>query len=208
MLDIVIRDRTENRASLDDFLRALNHQFAQAGRYYNDSSDLRAAAEDVIRKNAPQASSDLTGFFSSYVAGTAEIPFADLLARAGLLVKDTGQRRAAFGYPIVWKSGALPTVGELEQDGDAQRSGLQEGDAIALLNGELFPRVPERWLREHQPEERVKLKVRRNGEELELSVPLSRQSDAIYQIEEMSQASPKQRDIRDGILHGTVSPTR
>jgi predicted metalloprotease with PDZ domain len=208
MLDIIIRYRTENRASLDDVLRALNLQFAQQGRFYNESSDLRAVAEDVIRKKAPQASADLTEFFANYVAGTKEIPFEDILGRAGLVIKDTAQRRAAFGFPIVWKTGESPSIGELTQDGDAQRSGLREGDVIAALNGENFPRVPERWLREHQPEERVKLKVRRNREELDLSVPLGRQSDAVYRIEEMPQASRAQREIRNGILHGAVSPSR
>jgi predicted metalloprotease with PDZ domain len=208
MLDIIIRDRTDNRASLDDLLRALSRQFAQQGRFYNESSDLRAIAEEIIRKDAPQTSSDLSEFFDNYVAGATEIPFNDILGRAGLVIKDTVTRRAAFGFPIVWTTGQFPAVGELTQGGDAQRSGLREGDVIATLNGETFPRVSERWLREHQPEERVTLKVRRSGEELELSVPLGRQSDAVYRIEEMPQASRAQREIRDGILHGTVSPSR
>ena len=55
LLDILIRDTTDNRASLDDVLRALNEEFAQRGRFYNESDDLRAVAEDVIRRKAPAA---------------------------------------------------------------------------------------------------------------------------------------------------------
>jgi predicted metalloprotease with PDZ domain len=51
-LDILIRDRTDNRASLDDMLRLLNEEFARRGRFYNESEDLRAAAEEVIRSKA------------------------------------------------------------------------------------------------------------------------------------------------------------
>ena len=36
----LIRDRTDNRASLDDVLRTLNVEYAQRGRFYNDSEDL------------------------------------------------------------------------------------------------------------------------------------------------------------------------
>src|ERR1700704_4022867 len=47
-LDILIRDRTDNRASLDDMLRLLNDEYARRGRFYNESEDLRVAAEELI----------------------------------------------------------------------------------------------------------------------------------------------------------------
>ena len=63
MLDILIRDRTDNRASLDDVLRALNEEYAQRGRFYNESEDLRAVAENVIRRKLPEADADLRRLF-------------------------------------------------------------------------------------------------------------------------------------------------
>ena len=50
MLDIAIRDARDNRASLDDVMRALNVEYAQRGRFYDDSEGLRAVAENVIRE--------------------------------------------------------------------------------------------------------------------------------------------------------------
>ena len=85
LLDIEIRDRTENRASLDDVLRALNTGYdAQRGRFYNESEDIRAVAESVIRKSSSGANADLKDFFSRYVSGTDEIPFSSILERAGI----------------------------------------------------------------------------------------------------------------------------
>ena len=208
MLDIIIRDKTENRASLDDVLRSLNRQFAQRGRFYNESEGLRAVAESVIRDKAPESQADLKNFFARYVSGTNEIPFADIFSRAGLTIRDTTQRRAAFGFPISRENEAAPAIGELDLDSEAQRAGLQAGDVLLALNGEGFPRVPERWLRDHQPDEGFKLKVRRNGEDKEFSLRLGRQSDAIYQIEEMQEPTGKQRGIRDGMLHGTIDSSR
>ena len=51
---ILIRDRTDNRASLDDVLRALNEEYAKADRFYNESDGLRAVMEEVIRRKAPR----------------------------------------------------------------------------------------------------------------------------------------------------------
>jgi len=97
-LDILIRDRTDNRASLDDMLRLLNDEFARRGRFYNESEDLRAAAEEVIRSKAPAVNPDLKIFLRATFPGTDEIPFDDLLGRAGWLLKDTGQRHAAVWF--------------------------------------------------------------------------------------------------------------
>jgi len=94
-LDIVIRDATENRASLDDVLRRLNQEYAQKGRFYPDSAGIRAVADEVVQGAAPDANVDLGDFFARYVAGTDELPLADWLSRAGLTLRVTGERRAA-----------------------------------------------------------------------------------------------------------------
>jgi predicted metalloprotease with PDZ domain len=208
LLDIVIRDTTNNQASLDDVLRALNKQFAQRGRFYNGSDDLRAVAEDVIRKKAPAAGVDLRNFFARYVSGSAEIPFADLLGRAGWLLKDTAQHRAAFGFAINREGGGLFSVAGLQAGTVAQQAGLQDGDILVALDGEKVLRSPERWLRAHQPNERVTLRVRRGAEEKEFSFALGRESLAVYQVGEAPEPTEKQRRIGDGIMHGTVDPPR
>lgn len=208
LLDIVIRDATDNRASLDDVLRTLNEEFARRGRFYNESEDLRAVAEGTIRKKAPAARADLRDFFARYVSGTCDIPFTDLLGRAGWILKDTGQRRAAFGFAIKRDSGGSSLAAELETGSAAQQAGLQEGDILVALDGEGVPRSSERWLRDHQPGERVAVKVRRDGVEKEFSFILGRKSEAVYQVLEAPEPTEKQRRIRDGILHGKVDATR
>ena len=94
-LDIVIRDATDNRASLDEVMRKLNQDYAQKGRFYQDSAGIRTAAQEVIREAAPNAKVDLSDFFARYVAGTDELPLADWLSRAGLALKPTGERRTS-----------------------------------------------------------------------------------------------------------------
>jgi predicted metalloprotease with PDZ domain len=206
LLDLLIRDRTDNRGSLDEVLRALNEEYAKAGRFYDDSEGLRTVMENVIRKKAPTADADLSEFFRRYISGSDEIPYSDFLARAGWTLRDTSQRRATLGFSINRDNAASPSIASVDREGGASEAGLKEGDALIALNGESFPRAPERWLRDHQPDERVIVEVRRGGEERDFSFPLGRQTDAAYQITEMPSPTERQRRIRDGILRGTTTP--
>jgi predicted metalloprotease with PDZ domain len=206
LLDLLIRDRTDNHASLDDVLRALNEQYAKQGRLYNETEGLRAVTQEVIRKKASSADADLGDFFRRYISGADEIPYADFLARAGWTLRDTGQHRAAIGFALARDNAVPPTVVSIDPDSSASQAGLKEGDVLLSLNGEAVPRPLERWLRDHQPDERVTVKIQRGGEQRDISFPLGRQNEAAYQIVEAPSPTDKQRRIRDGILHGTTTP--
>ena len=206
LLDILIRDRTDNRGSLDDVLRALNEEFAKTGRFYNESEGLRAVMENVIRRKAPSADTDLGDFFKRHVSGSDEIPYADFLARAGWTIRETGQRRATLGFTVNRDNGGAQNIASVDRESGASDAGLIDGDILIALNGEPFPRAPERWLRDHQPDERVTVKIRRGTEERMFSFPLGRQTDAAYQIAEMPSPTERQRRIRDGILRGLTTP--
>jgi predicted metalloprotease with PDZ domain len=190
---------------MDDVFRVLNEQYAKAGRFYKESDGLRAAMEEVIRKKDPGAIPDLSDFFTRYVAGTDEIPYADFLAFAGLTLRES-QRHAAFGFTISRDTGSNPTIAAVDRDSGASDAGLKDGDVLMQLNGEPFPRVPDRWLRDHQPEERVTLKIQRGGEAMDFSFPLGRLTDSTYQITEIASPTERQRRIRNGILRGITTP--
>jgi predicted metalloprotease with PDZ domain len=206
LLDILIRDRTDNRASLDDVLRALNEEYAKGGRFYEESEGLRAVMENVIRKKAPSADADLSDFFRRYISGSDEIPYSDFLARAGWTIRDTSQRRATLGFTVNRDNGASASIASVDRESGAREAGLKEGDVLTSLNGEPFPRAPERWLRDHQPDERVTIKVLRGGEAREISFLLGRQTEAAYQIAELQSPTERQRRIREGILRGVTAP--
>lgn len=77
LLDLAIRDATDNRKSLDDVMRLMNREYAAKGKYYDESEGVRAAIEEVSGKS-------FADFFRRYVAGTDEIPYNDFLSIAGL----------------------------------------------------------------------------------------------------------------------------
>ena len=207
-MDITLRDRTDNRASLDDVLRALNVEFAQRGKFYDDSEGIRAVAEQVIRKKAPDANADLKDFFAQYISGAAEIPFSIILESAGLALRDVAQHRASLGFTVARDSSGAFVVASLDPETPAGQSGLLEGDILLRLNGEVVPRAPDRWARDRQPGDRVSVRIRRGGEERDFSFSLARLADGNYQIAELQDATEKQKRIRNGILHGSTGPTR
>jgi predicted metalloprotease with PDZ domain len=85
MLDLAIRDATDNHKSLDDVLRRMNVEYARQGRFDDDSEGIRAVAEEVSGKSFQE-------FFRRYISGTDEIPYNDFLSIAGLelRMKDGG----------------------------------------------------------------------------------------------------------------------
>jgi predicted metalloprotease with PDZ domain len=195
LLDVLIRDATDNRAGLDDVLRDLNENFAKRGRFYDETKDLRAAVERAAGKS-------FGDFFAKYVSGTEELPCKDVLALAGLRLKAMGQVRADLGFSVGRGPDAVPTVMQLDSGGGAEKAGLREGDVLLELNGAAMPRNVTNWLREHPPGESVRLKVRRNGVEREVSYALGQRQEATYRVEDDETATEKQRRIREGLLKG------
>ena len=210
-LDILIRDATDNRASLDDMLRRMNQQYAQRGRFYADSAGIEEAVEEVVRgANVGGASSglasDFPGFFKRYVSGTEEMPFADLLSRAGLTLKTQGEKRATLGFAVERDSTGTPVVGSLDLSSPAAQVGLREGDAILGINGADVPRNLDRWVRGRSPGEMMRMRILRAGRESEMVFALGQEAAQAYGVEEMPRTTDRQLRIRNGLLQGITDP--
>jgi predicted metalloprotease with PDZ domain len=201
-LDILIRDATDNRASLDDVLLRMNQQYAQRGRFYADSAGIEEAVEEVVRAANPGAAGDFAGFFKRYVSGTEEMPFAALLSRAGFALKMEGEKRAALGFAVERDSAGTALVADLDLSSAPAQVGLREGDAIVSINGAELPRNLERWVRGHSPGEMVRVRIRRDGRESEMAFALGQQAAQIYGVEEMLRPSERQLRIRNSLFQG------
>ncbi len=93
MLDLAIRDATDNHKSLDDVFRFMNETFAKQGKFYDETKDIRAAVEEVAGKSFQE-------FFLRYVSGAEEIPYNDFLGFAGLRLKtDAGLSISEISHP-------------------------------------------------------------------------------------------------------------
>jgi len=196
----VIRDVTDGHKSLDDVMKSMNDTYAKQGKYYDDTQGVRAAAEEV-------AGQSLQDFFRGYVAGVDEIPYDKFLGAAGLELKVETRNMADLGFWTVGGRGgsATATVSQVVPGSTAEAAGLQVGDVLLGVNGEPVPPFFPQWVRQHSPDEIVKLRIHRDGKELDISFALGSNETKKYSISELAHVSDRQKRIREGWLRGTVN---
>ena len=199
LLDILIRDRTNNQKSLDDVLRAMNRDFAREGKFYRDSLDIRLTAEKV-------AGVPMGDFFAKYVAGAEPLPYTELLGRAGLELQQREIIHAVMGFTVERDPNGPWTVRAVDADGPAAKSGLLVGDEILRWNNGEPPRRLEHWLRQQKPGDTLHLRVRRDDKEQNIDIRLGEQRETFYQVAEGANAGDRARRIREGILRGSTVP--
>jgi predicted metalloprotease with PDZ domain len=195
LLDILIRDRTNNAKSLDDVLRGLNTDFAKQGKTYRDSLDIRLEAEKT-------AGGSFEDFFRDYVAAAEPLPYKPVLALAGLDLRTIEHKRALLGFSAERDSGGTVTVRGVDDGSSADGAGLRPGDIVLSWNDGDVPRSLARWVRERQPGETVKARIRRDDKERTLEFKLGEEKELLYQVAEDPHASEKARQIREGLLRG------
>jgi len=199
LLDVLIRDATDNHKSLDDVMRSLNENFAKKGRFYNDSADIEATAENI-------AGVSFKDFFTKYVAGTDELPYTDTLAKAGLQLITTESSRADLGFETARAfAGSQITVSSVSSRSPAEKAGLHEGDILITLDGQPAIRALFAWPQEHRPGDTVKLRVRRKNSEIDLSFAAGSTIVQEFRVAPMRDATEKQRRIREGLLQGKTN---
>jgi predicted metalloprotease with PDZ domain len=88
-LDLLIRGKTQGRASLDDVMRRMYEEFylkSPAATYYSRGRGYTGA--DFERTVSQVAGADMSDFFARHVRGTEPLPYEEALAYVGLrLVK-------------------------------------------------------------------------------------------------------------------------
>jgi predicted metalloprotease with PDZ domain len=197
LLDILIRDRTENEKSLDDVLREMNTDFAVPGKPYRDSLDIQLTSEKV-------AGGSFEDFFKHYVAAANPLPYHATFALAGLELRQTAHQRATLGFSAASASKGPLVVRNVDANSAAAEAGLQTSDLILKWNGGEPPRRVADWLRQHKSGELLHLVIRREDADLKIDFRLGEITETFYDIAEDSQAGDKARHIREGLLHGVT----
>ncbi len=166
LLDLEIRHRTENRAALDDVMRAMYKRFPLSGSGFTPE-DFKRVVEELGGGNYDE-------FFDNYVRGTMEIDFAKFLGYAGLEVKETpaANNAVSLGVATREQNGAA-LVHSIIAGSPAYEAGLSNGDEIVALNGfRVRANQIESRLADFKPGDKIKLTLFREEQLREFEVTL------------------------------------
>ncbi len=201
LLDILIRDATDNEASLDDVMRELYW-----GTYKETFTGFSEAAWwDAVSRAAGGASFD--DFYARYVDGREPYPWDEVLPLAGLSLQQVTTVRPLVGIFAEYDSLGVRVAG-LSPGGAAADGGIREGDYL-LRAGPVELGTPQDFdeFRAHFsdiPEGTAyEVVVRRGEEEVALELDLRLSEDVQYTLDEDPNASPKAVRIRESLLTGT-----
>ncbi|MDF2445901.1 MAG: peptidase [Moraxellaceae bacterium] len=180
-LDLLLRDRTGDRVSLDTLMQHLWRDYALAGRGLGED-DLPRLVEALCGDPMPD-------FWANAVHGTGELPLAELLATRGVdwLLRPAdnaadagGKPGAADARPKGWL-GARTGNGEggasllnVFTDGPAQQAGLSAGDLLIAVNGlRVNGGTIEKTLAGYAPGDRLELHAFRRDELMTFTLTLA-----------------------------------
>jgi len=196
MLDLAMREASHGRASLREPLQWMNANYAQKGRFFNDSVGVREAAETV-------SDADLGLFFKKYVSGTEEIPWDDFLRSVGLHVEHVATTVPDPGFTASRNFDGPMAVGAVTPRSDAERAGLQVGDTILELQGRPAGQESRQELARLNPGDALTLKVRgRRGGERELKWKVGGGQEISYEVVDLDHVTAEQRARRSAWLKG------
>ncbi|MGI9069297.1 MAG: M61 family metallopeptidase [Pyrinomonadaceae bacterium] len=206
VLDLIIRGRTDGRASLDDVMRRMYDEFylkSPNATYY-----LRGRGyipEDLQRVASQVSGYDFTDFFTRYVRDVEVLPYDEAFAYLGLHVaRSVAREPYNGGIAVDWEDTESLRIGSVRNDSPGENAGLQEDDEILTLGGKNIKR--ENWLvalSRYKQGDRIPITVKRDRRTIKTTLVLGVPERFEYRIEEKKDATPQQKALRQAWLNGT-----
>jgi predicted metalloprotease with PDZ domain len=203
-LDLTLRDRTEGRISLDDFMRALWDRFGKPGTRvpgYVETpytmSDVKAVLAALVGDAA-----FANEFFARFIEGRDVVEFDRLLTRAGILMRPRAAGRAWAG-DLRWQqiSSGVRIDDDVPFDSPAYRAGLERDDIVVSLGNAkvAMPADVERITAARKPGDAVAVIYERRGQRLATTLKLAEDPHReLVAMEEIGQTlTEEQRRYRD-----------
>ncbi len=200
-LDILIRDATDNTASLDAAMRELYQSTYKAGRGFSPD-DWWAAVSRAARGGS------FRDFNARYVDGRDPYPWTAWLAKAGWRLKSDTLSEARLGVVLGPDSAGLK-VTDVSAGGVAQDAGVRAGDVLTKVDGLVVadPGFFLKWRERARGRAGAPfaIELRRDALPLTLHGVVRLTTLISTKLEDDPAATPKAVRIRNGILTGTVT---
>ena len=203
LIDVMIRDASDNRKSLDDVMRTLYNTDYKNGRGFTTDEWWATVSGAANGKS-------FTDFATRYIDGREAFPYDRVLPLAGLrLARDTA-RVPQLGIASLQDSTGL-RVTAIIPGSAAAVAGVQPGDQLISVAGfnaddpNWTERFRSRYARQPEGTE-LPVVIKRDGAPQTLTAHLHFVLRVESHVEEDRRASAKAKRIRAGLLAGTTSP--
>jgi predicted metalloprotease with PDZ domain len=203
MLDILIRDASDNRHSLDHVMREVYQATYKRGRGF-ESADWWGAVSRAA------GGRKFDGFNDNYIDGREPFPWDSVLPLAGLRLQTDSARVPRLGISTNNDSIGVH-VTQVVPGGVAADAGLKDGDLllalgdVPLATGQGDPFEKFRTTYATREGEDLPIKVRRDGQELTLPGKVRLRVVTTTRITVDPNASPKAVKVRHGLFAGVTS---
>ena len=197
MLDIMIRDASDNARSLDDVMRDLYRATFKAGTGFTGEQFWRAVS-------AAAGGKSFADFNARYIDGREPYPWSTVLPLAGMRILTDSVRFPILGVVTLLDTGGV-RVQSVDDNSPAELAGIKPGDIllgvgdIAVEDQEFGVKFRARY---STAGANLPLRIRRDGKLLTLNGQVRLRVQVSQRIIADPAASAKAARIRAGILHG------
>ena len=204
MLDVLIRDASDNHRSLDDAMRSLYETTYKQGRGFTPA-EWWAAMAAAARPGPPAV--PFAEVSRRYIEGRDPYPWDIVLARAGLRMTTDTVKTLQAGIGVASDANGVLTVTFVAPSGAAAAAGIQAGDRLVRL-GDVEAHGDSSLVSFRQryasASGSVPVVISRGGQEMTVQVAIQSRTDILVHLGVAPDASPKAARVRHGLFTGTT----
>ncbi len=201
LLDVSLRDASDNRHGLDDVMRALYTRFYQKQKGFT--------TQDLLGLLREYGLPDVDAFYQRYINGRESLPYESVLAKAGIAVARRTTSNPFLGVNAQPDETGKLVVQSLVPGSAADVAGLQPGDVLlrvgeieAHSDGDWGARYRERYRGQNgQP---LTISITRGGKALTLDTQVRERTAVSFTLTPAAAPTPKQAKIWRGLATGST----
>ena len=203
LLDILIRDASDNRGSLDTVMRDLYQSTFKRYRGFTAADWWASVSRAANGKSFAE-------FATRYIDGREAFPYDSVLPLAGLRLVVDRTVQPSLGISVSPDEDGLRVM-QVVVSGPGATAGVQLGDYLISVGGlnasdPLFQEQFNAKFAATPPGGTIPIEIRRGTQRLTLNAPVRFNTVETRRIIEAANASPKALRVRAGLLSGTTQP--
>ena len=201
LLDILIRDASDNRGSLDTVMRDLYDNTYGKGRGFTNADWWSAVSRAAGGKSFAE-------FERRYIDGRDPFPYDSVLPLAGLRLLVDRRVQPSLGISVSGDEDGLRVM-QVVVSGPGATAGVRLGDYLLTVGGldAADPRFEEKFNERFAgtpPGGTIPIEIRRGSQRMTLNAPVRFNTIETRRIIEMANAPEKAIRVRAGLLNGTL----